>query len=46
MPDPDRVAIVCEQSECTLTLEFDRLMMKCGKGQRQWYTGPRVRKDD
>jgi hypothetical protein len=46
MPDLDRVPIVCEQSECTLTLGFDRVMMRCVPEQRQWYMGPRVRKDD
>jgi hypothetical protein len=46
MPDPDRVPIVCEQSECTLTLELDWVMMRCGPEQLRWYMGPRVRKDD
>jgi hypothetical protein len=46
MPDPVRVAIVCERERMPLTLEFGRVMMRCGPEKLQWYMGPRVRKDD
>jgi hypothetical protein len=46
MPGYDRVSILLGGSECTLTLEFDLVMMKCGTEYLPWYMGPRVRKDD